>query len=95
MLQISIVLVLHLVMNRQSFKDQIALAFQELQTIVFQRFPCFEAKASAKVLLFFELTKYLRIFFALFLHFLCNYLIINGGIFWLFFGFLCKYRILG
>jgi hypothetical protein len=45
-------------MKRQSFKDQIALAFQAPKTIVFQRFPCFWAKASAKVLLFFELTKF-------------------------------------
>ena len=82
-------------MIRQSFKDQIALAFQEPQTIVFQRFPCFWAKASAKVLLFFELTKYLCIFFALFLHFLCNCLIINGGIFWLFLAFFGKHCILG
>ena len=65
------VLVLHLVMNRHSFKDHFLLA-------LFWATPVFWAKASAKVLLFFELTKYFCIFFALFFHFLYKSLKINN-----------------
>ena len=62
-------------MNRHLFKDRACFTLN------------FWAKADAKVLLFFDMTKYFCIFFHFFLHYFCNMLIFNYLIFCHFEGF--------
>ena len=58
----------------------------KLSKIVFAVTSFFEAKADAKVLLFFYIRKFLMHFFAFFSHFLCNWLIISSAILHYFLG---------
>ena len=83
-LHIHSVLVLHLV---------IIDIFSKIVASAFSGHPVFWAKADAKVLQIFELTKFYCIFFALFFRFFCKVLKMCYLIFWPFwavFGVLCE-----